>query len=75
MRQPLAAAAFFTCSHCDAAYESNALLQGHKTTAHRGSGLGERSSERASTPVKNSESQTSEQQNPSDREGGGTIMS
>ena len=39
MRQPLATA-FFTCSHCDAAYDSGALLQGHKITAHRGSGLG-----------------------------------
>jgi hypothetical protein len=75
MRQPSAAAAFFTWSHCDAAYESDALLQGHKITAHRGSGLGQRSFEQASKPGENSESQISEQQNPSDREGGGTIMS
>ncbi len=62
MRQPLAAA-FFTCSHCDAAYDSGALLEGHKITAHRGSGSGQRSSEQVSTPEKNSESQTGEQQN------------
>jgi hypothetical protein len=74
MRQPLATA-FFTCSHCDAAYDSGALLQGHKITAHRGSGLGQRSSEQVNTPGENSESQTSEQQNPSDREDDGTIMS
>jgi hypothetical protein len=72
MRQP-SAAAFFTCGHCDAAYDSDALLQGHKITAHRGSSLGQRSSEQTSTLGENSESQTSEQQNPSDREGGGTM--
>jgi len=74
MRQP-STAAFFTCSHCDAAYGSDASLQGHKTTAHRGSGSGQRSSEQGSAPDENSESQTSEQQNESDREGGGTIIS
>jgi hypothetical protein len=74
MRQP-PAAAFFTCSHCDAAYDSDALLQGHKITAHRGSGSGQHPSEQVSTPRENSENQTSKQQNQSDREGGGTIMS
>lgn len=74
MRQPQSAA-FFSCSHCDAAYDSDTLLQGHKITAHRGSGSGQRSSKQVSTSGENSERQTSEQQNPSDREGGGTIMS
>jgi hypothetical protein len=74
MRQA-SAAAFFICSHCDAAYDSDALLQGHKITTHRGSGSGQRSSEQVSTPGENSKSQTSEQQNQSDREGGGTNMS
>jgi hypothetical protein len=74
MRRP-PAAAFFTCSHCDAAYDSNALLEGHKITSHRGSGSGQRSSKQVSTSGENSETQTSEQQNQSDREGGGTIMS
>jgi hypothetical protein len=66
LRQPSSAAAFFTCSHCDAAYESDALLQGHKITAHRGSGLGQRSAEQASTSGEDSESQTGEHQNQSD---------
>jgi hypothetical protein len=74
MRQP-SAAAFFTCSHCDAAYDSDALLQGHKITAHRGSGAGQRSSQQVSTPGENSESHTSEHQNQSDRERDGPIMS
>jgi hypothetical protein len=74
MRQHLAAA-FFTCSHCDAAYDSDASLQGHKIATHRGSGSGQRSSAQVSTPGEISESQTSEQQNQSDHEGDGTIMS
>jgi hypothetical protein len=65
MRQP-SAAAFFTCGHCDAAYDSDALLQGHKITAHRGSGAGQRSSEQVSTSEGNSDSQSREQQNRSD---------
>jgi hypothetical protein len=60
------AAAFFTCSHCDAAYDSETSLQGHKITAHRGSGSGQRLSEQGATTVENSESQTSEQQNQSE---------
>jgi hypothetical protein len=74
MRRP-PSAAFFTCSHCDAAYDSDALLQGHKITTHRGSGAGQRSSEHVSTPEGDSESQTSKHQNQCDREPGGTIMS
>jgi hypothetical protein len=74
MRHP-PAAAFFTCSHCDAAYDLETSLQGHKITAHRGSGSGQRLSEQGATTVGNPESQTSEQQDRSDREGGGTIMS
>ncbi len=74
MRQP-SAAAFFTCSHCDAAYDSDVLLQGHKITAHRGRGSGQRSPQQVSTSGENSESQTSEHQNQSDSERGGPIMS
>ena len=40
MRQ--SATGFFTCSHCDAAYESDAVLQTHKNTAHRGRGSAQR---------------------------------
>ncbi len=74
MRHP-SAAAFFTCGHCDAAYDSETSLQGHKITAHRGSGSGQRLSEQGATTAENSERPTSEQQNQSDREGGGTIVS
>jgi len=65
MRQP-SAAAFFTCGHCNAAYDSDALLQGHKVTAHRGRGAGQRSSEQVSTAEGNSDGQSGEQQNQSD---------
>lgn len=74
MRQP-SAAAFFTCSHCDAAYDSDVLLQGHKITAHRGGGSGQRSPQQVSTSGENSEGQTGEHQNQSERERGGPIMS
>ena len=53
---------FFTCSHCDAAYESDAVLQTHKSTAHRGRGSAQRATDLAATPEPSSESQSPDQQ-------------
>jgi hypothetical protein len=60
MQQP--AAAFLTCSQCDAAYDSDTSLRGHKSSAHRSSGSDHRLPEVGDTPGKRSETQSSEQQ-------------
>jgi hypothetical protein len=60
MRQ--SATGFFTCSHCDAAYESDAALQLHKNTAHRGRGSAQRASDLPAIAEPSSESQPPDQQ-------------
>ena len=60
MRQ--SATGFFTCSHCDAAYESDAALQMHNNTAHRGRSSAQRASYLAAIPEPSSESQSPDQQ-------------
>jgi hypothetical protein len=67
MEQP--ATAFFTCSHCGAAYDSFGSLRGHEISAHRGSLSGQCLSEHGGTPEESSEIRSSEQQNPPDHEG------
>jgi hypothetical protein len=73
MQQP--GTAFFTCSQCDAAYDSDALLRGHKMSAHRWSGAGQRLAEQGGARVKSSETQSNEQQNSPDHEGGAPNLS
>jgi|HubBroStandDraft_4_1064222.scaffolds.fasta_scaffold03255_3 hypothetical protein len=53
MRQ--SATGFFTCPQCDAAYDSDAALQDHKNTAHRGRGSNQPSSEFSAAPGASSE--------------------
>jgi hypothetical protein len=71
MQQP--ATAFFTCSHCDAAYDSDASLREHESSAHRGSGSSQRLSEHVSE--ESSETRSSEQQNAPDHEGRAPSLS
>ncbi len=60
---------FFTCGHCDAAYDSDAALQEHKNTAHRGRGSVQRPSDLGVAPRANSETQSGKQQKPAAPEG------
>jgi hypothetical protein len=73
MRQ--SATGFFTCPQCDAAYDSDAALQDHKNTAHRGRGSNRPSSEFGAAPGASSETQSSEQRGHADPEGNKTNFS
>ncbi len=73
MQQP--GTAFFMCRQCDAAYDSDTLLRGHKMSAHRWSGSDQRLPEQGGAPVKSFETQSSEQPDSPDPEGGTPNLS
>jgi hypothetical protein len=66
MQQP--ATAFFICSQCNAAYDSDTSLRNHKFSAHRWSGSDQRVPEHGGMPGESSEAQPSEHQAPPDHE-------